>query len=406
MVAARQLVLFSPAQTLEVAKLIAQVKDDSSVLETAEALVEQGNSADLAALFAAESAALLSLPEKDLESIFNLVIGLVRAVPAESLPTVVQSITDAFVAGGSDHVIAKLRILSTLYNSIDTYDHARFTVYTTIVKVAAAGGQVETIASTLPQLESWTAEWGLSVAERRALFLLVSQELAKAPAYLLTSHEFLLKHLNTYQGLSKEAGAEGVKKHATKALVQAISIPEVLVFDDVLRLTAVQALGANKLVDLAKIFLDQSLAQYKAFVAKNPKFVKEQGLSEESNVRKMRILTFASLAAQHIQSEIPYDAIASALSISEDEVEIWAIDVIRTGLVDAKINQLERTLAITRSTQRVFGQEQWEQLRERLAGWRSSVAECVRVLDAARPLPLPLRLHLRLRSKPSLPPAP
>jgi translation initiation factor 3 subunit M len=42
--------------------------------------------------------------------------------------------------------------------------------------------------------------------------------------------------------------------------------------------------------------------------------------------RKIRILTFASLASQHIGQDLPYAKVAEALQIDANDVEKWAID--------------------------------------------------------------------------------
>ena len=58
--------------------------------------------------------------------------------------------------------------------------------------------------------------------------------------------------------------------------------------------------------------------------------------------------------------------------------------VIRAGLIDAKMNQLQRVAVITRSTHRVFGDAQWRQLRDKLDIWRSNLGDILAVLDSGR----------------------
>ena len=56
------------------------------------------------------------------------------------------------------------------------------------------------------------------------------------------------------------------------------------------------------------------------------KFRHEPGLSNEDNIRKIRLLTLASISSGHIGAEISYNDIANALEIDESEVEMWTID--------------------------------------------------------------------------------
>lgn len=138
------------------------------------------------------------------------------------------------------------------------------------------------------------------------------------------SYEQLLKHLATYNSTPKTLPQS--KAMTLRAIHEAISNPEVLNFEDLFNLKAVQALAMDKIFAFLKIFLSENLQEYRKFVKSNPKFAQEQGLSEESNVRKIRLLSMASLAAQHAPGEISYDAIAKALEIPQEDVEFWVID--------------------------------------------------------------------------------
>lgn len=85
----------------------------------------------------------------------------------------------------------------------------------------------------------------------------------------------------------------------------------------------------------------------------------------------MRLLTFASLAASISSREIPYKNIAQALQIPTEQVELWTIDVIRSGLVEGKLSQQKQVFLVHRTTYRVFGEKQWRELGDRIDSWRS-----------------------------------
>lgn len=63
---------------------------------------------------------------------------------------------------------------------------------------------------------------------------------------------------------------------------------------------------------------------------------------------------------------------------------MWVIDVIRAGLVEGKLSQLNQTFLIHRSTYRAFGERQWKEVADRLDGWKSSLEGILEVLRAAR----------------------
>lgn len=139
------------------------------------------------------------------------------------------------------------------------------------------------------------------------------------------SYEYLLRYLTTFEG-GDAASLKSSKEQATRAIREAIQIPDVLNFEDLFRLQAIQSLKPSKLFDLLKIFMQEGLKQYREFVAKNAGFVEKEGLSEVENVKKIRALTMATLAAKNIQGEVAYEVIAKELEVSEEEVEVWVIN--------------------------------------------------------------------------------
>ena len=58
----------------------------------------------------------------------------------------------------------------------------------------------------------------------------------------------------------------------------------------------------------------------------------------------MKLLSLATLAANN--SEISYSSIAKALQINEDEVESCVIASISEGVLEAKMDQLKRTVRV------------------------------------------------------------
>ena len=63
---------------------------------------------------------------------------------------------------------------------------------------------------------------------------------------------------------------------------------------------------------------------------------------------------------------------------------MWVIDVIRAGLVEGKLSQLNQTFLIHRSTYRVFGERQWTEVAGRLDTWRNSLEGVLAVVRQER----------------------
>lgn len=197
------------------------------------------------------------------------------------------------------------------------------------------------------------------------------------------SYDLLLKYLATFPPnapVPPETAA-----HATRAILTAIRTEAFFAFEDLLPLPPIQNLRGTPIFDLLSIFLNDDLAAYLAFHDSHEDFfAAEPSLSHEANVRKIRLLSLASLGSSNVSRELPYATIAATLQVSQEDVEMWVIDVIRAGLVEARINQLSETVTVHRSIYRVFGREQWQQLGARLAGWKQSLAEILAVVGNAK----------------------
>jgi translation initiation factor 3 subunit M len=147
-------------------------------------------------------------------------------------------------------------------------------------------------------------------------------------------------------------------------------------FNDLRGLPTVQALSDSHPVyaQLLDIFTEQDLEDYNDFKEEHEGFIEKEKLDDAKLERKMRLLTFASLAAANSQSrEIQYANIAKALQIPLEQVEMWSIDVIRAKLVEGRLSQKEKVFKIHRTTYRVFGEKQWRELGTRVDQYKTVV---------------------------------
>ncbi|TPX41340.1 hypothetical protein SeLEV6574_g06142 [Synchytrium endobioticum] len=378
---------FDEEQSLRLASLISSLKGEppnGPFYESSKDLLEKEKFTEVLTQYAKESAVLVNVDTKDFESVFNLMIALIKDATASVIPQLVEFIVNPIVASATDKALLKLRVLSNLYNNLERANPSRFHVYQAIVSVAAKNGEVDVLVPTLSQLDGWLAEWNVNTDAKKRIYLALADVLGAHQDYKQLSYEQLLKYLSLFSATPESASS--AKKYALRAVTEAIRIPAVLDFEDLVALYAVQSLKKEDapLYNLLNIFLNESLAQYQEFCDSHPGFIDSHGLDHEANMRKMRILSLATLTSNNVQGEVSYDTIAKTLEIEECDVEMWIIDVIRAGLIDAKMNQLQRVAVITRSTHRVFGDAQWRQLRDKLKAWRSNLADILTILDTAK----------------------
>ena len=142
-----------------------------------------------------------------------------------------------------------------------------------------------------------------------------------------------------------------------------------------LLLTSWMTLATAGLHGLLYVFQEGKLDEYQAFLKSKGgevKVLQPYGLSSDACIRQMRILSLCSLAAKH--EEIPYSVIASTLLLpNEDEVESWVIAAVSSGLLSAKMDQLQQKVMVERCVVRRFDTEQWKILQSRLKVWKANV---------------------------------
>ena len=130
---------------------------------------------------------------------------------------------------------------------------------------------------------------------------------------------------------------------------------------------------AAPLYALLKIFQEGKLEDYHSYIQSKggDSVLVQWGLSAEDCSRHMRILSLCSLAAEH--EEIPYAVVADTLQADAGDVEKWVIAAVSSGLLSAKMDQLQQKVMVERSVVRKFDMEQWKALQSRLHLWKQNV---------------------------------
>ncbi|CAG8719918.1 15539_t:CDS:2, partial [Acaulospora morrowiae] len=371
-------------QALEYASYISKLKgepeEDGPFVKKTTDLLNEKNLEQIYQNFAETTSILLDAPEKEFEAIYNLLIAILKSSSPQTHPTLINSSIKILVNDDRDKAIQKLKVLQNLYNTLEYTSPLRYDVFIAILNIATKNDEIDTVLPQLSRLETWVKEWSITKEQVRELYLTVSDKL-KEVGEVKRSHDFLLKYLATY---TSSEDLSVIRPFACRAITEAIQLPEILNFEDLLKLDTIQAQKGEELFELLKVFLSGNLKEYKVFVEGKPGVIEKLGLSNEDNIRKIRLLTLASLASEHVSREITYQMIATSLEIEEDEVEMWTIDVIRANLIEAKVNQVRKTILVNRSTYRTFTMEQWQQLSDKLEGWRQSLTDILQVIANAK----------------------
>ncbi|MCJ1262071.1 hypothetical protein MMC22_001940 [Lobaria immixta] len=374
----------------ELAHYIDEVKkksseDGSGVQSEIASLLEQGQKDEALKKIVTGSTILNTAPEKEFVAAYNLLVHLVRQSPNldKFLPKICQNLSAPITSSPTNGAGLALSILTTIFNILPPDNETRYHVFLAILRVVRGSSSFENLRPQLKNLDSWIAQWETDEEDQRKLYLSIA-DVAEEAGEDEQSYFYLLRALRTIS--SNEVTSDEARTLSVRALKSALSHPTHFDFQDLTAVDAIQALRKSEptYFELLEIFNAELLDDFNDFKDEHDTWIEEQGLDDPILYRKMRLLTLASLAASTQSRSLPYQHIARALQIPSEDVEMWVIDVIRAGLVEGKLSQLNQTFLIHRSTYRVFGEKQWTEVQGRLDTWRSSLEGVLNVVKQER----------------------
>ncbi|PSS33650.1 Eukaryotic translation initiation factor 3 subunit M like [Actinidia chinensis var. chinensis] len=339
---------------------------------------------DLASLMLTSADVIFSkVSEKDLECIFTVICNLVTKPESldESLE-MAKLIATKITQQPNEKPALRLKIMFNLYNLLEN-PYSRFFVYMKALDLAVNGKVTEHIIPSFRKMDDLLKEWNTGIQDQRKLFLTISNILKESKSSAKDSFKFLTKYLVTFSGEDAYTVGEA-KEEAVRAIIEFVKAPDMFQCD-LLDMPAVAQLEKDAkyalVYQLLKIFLTQRLDAYLDFDAANSTLLKSYGLVHEDCIAKMRLMSLVDLASAE-SGQISYALIKDTLRINDDEVEMWVVKAITAKLIDCKMDQMNEIVIVSRCTERVFGQRQWQSLRSKLATWRGNIANVISTIQA------------------------
>jgi len=372
-------------ESLKLVNLISSLKDEeegnapyySELLD----LLENDKVAEAFAKIVEETDLILSKikSDRDLESIFNLEIAICVKSNLKDLLIRLANIISESQNGKASR---KMKILNNIYSNLEVNDPLRYNVYLAIVKYSAKNDYMDIILNHLVHLDLWLKNWGASVEQKRELFLTL-RNLLNESNHPMEAYECLFKYLLTFENADANT-LNSSKDNAREAIKDAINNENIFNFEELLRLRAVQNLSSEPCFELAKVFLAGDFNEYQNFINSHGNILNELSLNGDECSKKIRMLTLVSVVGNEIPGRVSYSAVQEALNIPEEEVELWILDVIRAGLIDAKMNQLDKTIIVNRATPRQFTENEWKKLDTRIDEWKNNLKDILKVIANAK----------------------
>ncbi|KAG5181593.1 hypothetical protein JKP88DRAFT_199832 [Tribonema minus] len=351
-------------------------------------LINEANAAELIRKLLGHRQVMLSFDkEETIEGCFAVLFHLLHRLPdpAKNMPVLVPEVTAALL-DSEDKAGLRLRLATSLYNMLPAKTSVQFEVLLAIIKYAASTGLLAMLNSFFASMESMLAAWQLSLKDQRRLFLLVADVLSKA-SDAAGSQVFLMKYLVTFDNDAEgsKTSAKEVRAAAARGAVGAVKAPIVSFMEhhNLLGMSAVQELRNDpeyaQVYELLRIFGEEKLETYLAFAKANQALLEKHGISHDECVGNMRLLSLCSLGSE--AQEVPYSVISETLQVDPEDVEEWVLQATQAGLMEARMDQLEKVVLISRCTCRVFGKEQWLSLQAKLGQWKANVSGLLQTIQ-------------------------
>jgi len=193
---------------------------------------------------------------------------------------------------------------------------------------------------------------------------------------------FLKRFHSLHQG-SKDAELKAVHDLTVQFTKDAIQLPSVIQFDDILSFDTVKALDKSgstekELVGLCRVFLSGTVQEFRDFHKKNGKLFEQNCLKFDDALSKIRLLALASLS--HGKSELSLEEVASVLEEKVENIEEWVVKAISEGFIDGRIDQLNHKVLVKSAFQRKFEKEEWQFLDDKLTSWIGNLEDVIRFI--------------------------
>lgn len=307
--------------------------------------------------------------EAEVESVLNAIVSMLVLIPMDRAENLILAFSEKLTkARGQKLGLIALRVLWLLFQSLDEECPMRYHVYYHLIQIAKQVEQVRAVFRGVEHLKQQFAASPPTTEQMQKLLRLLHQVLLASKESDLAA-KVMIELLSTYT----TENASHAREDAQHCIMAALADPETFLLDPLLSLKPVRCLEGELIHDLLTIFVSEKLSDYIRFYQGHKELIEvEFGLDHDRNLKKMRLLTFMQLAEG--ATEMSFSTITSELQIDEEEVEAFIIEVLKTKLVRARMDQAAKKVFIASTMHRTFGQAQWQQLRDTLAMWKTNLA--------------------------------
>jgi len=316
--------------------------------------------------------------EQDLEGITNIICHLVPRIEPPESDDAVARVSKALSSDPETRPERRLQGLINLYNTV-LDSPAKYQALMKTIEFSKASGLADIMLGVIKtKIDSWITVLSLSDDDARALYLNCADSLTsctrKPKSAAKEAYKLRMKALRTY---TQDTSSEGTDV-AAQVVSEYIASSDLLTFD-LLDTPAVQSLKTSSkyknLYTMLNVLLHGSVKEFRDFVSTpdGSSVITSVGTTEQDLTNKILLLALAGFV--HGRTSVPCKEISEALDIPASDVEDLIVRAIGKRVMEAKIDQLQETILISRCSSRTFENNDWQNLQKDLKQWRKSIAD-------------------------------
>lgn len=305
--------------------------------------------------------------DAEVESAFFSLISMIQLLSQlDQIEETSKQLSNAIVEDSSDRLSLKSKLLGHQFTCYQPALASTYTLLLNVLRLVKQTGKMRYINLDINQISGWLETWASEVQEQREVYRLLHEAFSAVQQGEKAIHA-LVRLLKLY---SENEGVEA-KSDAHICVISHIAHPKIFVMDHLLDLHPIRALDGQLSHELLQIFVNGDLSDYIEFYNGNQEFVEKLAVTHEENLRKMRLLTLASMSQD--TPEIQFDQLVEKLNLERGDVESFVIEAIGSGLVQGKINEPEAKIMISSTINRTFKEAEWLFIKTKLELWQKNL---------------------------------
>jgi len=291
--------------------------------------------------------------------------------------------------------VERLSNLSHMYNLFQD-PAVKFNILVAILDYARESDQTSAVEGLFDTMETRLNELSINLKQKRNVYGLILKNIRDWQITYV--YDYWIKYFSAFD--ADEPIPEEIKEEACNAIISIFKDPEIILTEQLFTTKAITALkGFQNAIKsqnpnqqfkfdccykLLEIYTKLGYNELKDFQANEDtqNFLSSLGLNLDEITYKIRLLTLNSLAS--VNSVLTYGHIAKSLEIEETDVELYVIDATSSGILEARIDQLNQTILIRHAPSRHFDSIQWDSLNDKLDKWKENISHLLTVLRASK----------------------